>query len=98
LLTVALSTITISHSRWRVLDISLPVCDSVCQWLVAGRWFSPDSSLSSADLKQLDRTSQLTITTFVSTCWFVVCRLFVEESAVHVPGENHQPAASHWQT
>jgi hypothetical protein len=33
-----------------------------------GRWFSPDSSLSSADLKQLDRTSQLTITTFVSTC------------------------------
>jgi hypothetical protein len=24
--------------------------------------------------------------------------LTVEESAVHVPGENHQPAASHWQT
>ena len=31
LVKVALSTITISHSRWRVLDISLPVCDSVCQ-------------------------------------------------------------------
>jgi hypothetical protein len=22
----------------------------------------------------------------------------VEETGVHVPGENHQPVASHWQT
>ena len=31
-----------SCSWWGVLDTSL--CDKVCQWLAAGRWFSPVSS------------------------------------------------------
>jgi hypothetical protein len=31
---------------WRgVLDTTL--CDKVCQWLTAGRWFSPDTPVSS---------------------------------------------------
>jgi hypothetical protein len=33
--------------RWGVLDTTL--CDKVCQWLVAGRWFSPVSSTNKTD-------------------------------------------------
>jgi hypothetical protein len=57
LLKVALSTITpILHKayvltlwvrillRRGILDTTL--CDKVCQWLVAGRWFSPDTPVS----------------------------------------------------
>jgi len=35
------------ESRWwrSVLDTTL--CDKVCQWLVAGRWFSPGTTVSS---------------------------------------------------
>jgi hypothetical protein len=34
-------------SRRGVLDITL--CDTVCQWLAAGRWFSPDTTDSSTN-------------------------------------------------
>jgi hypothetical protein len=33
--------------RWSVLDITL--CDKVCQWLAAGRWFSPSTLISSSN-------------------------------------------------
>ena len=33
--------------RWGVLDTAL--CDKVCQWLAAGRWFSPGSPVSSTN-------------------------------------------------
>ena len=36
------------HRSWRgVLDTTL--CDKVCQWLVAGRWFSPGTTVSSTN-------------------------------------------------
>jgi hypothetical protein len=38
-----------SRSRWGVLDIAL--CDKVCQWLVAGRWFSSGTPVSSTNKK-----------------------------------------------
>ena len=31
--------------RWGVLDTTL--CDNVCQWIVAGQWFSPGTLVSS---------------------------------------------------
>ena len=37
--------------RWGVLDTTL--CDEVCQWLAAGRWFYPGTSVSST--KKTDR-------------------------------------------
>jgi hypothetical protein len=33
--------------RWGVLDKTL--CDKVCQWLAAGRWFSPGNAVSSTN-------------------------------------------------
>ena len=36
-----------SHSWWDVLDTTL--CDKVCQWLAAGRWFSLGTSVSSTN-------------------------------------------------
>ena len=33
--------------RWGVRDTTL--CDKVCQWLTAGRWFSPGTSVSSTN-------------------------------------------------
>ena len=35
--------------RGAVLDTTLLVCDKVCQWLVAGWWFSPVSSTNKTD-------------------------------------------------
>jgi hypothetical protein len=39
-----------SH-RWGVLDKTL--CDKVCQWLVAGQWFSPVSSTNTTDRHEI---------------------------------------------
>ena len=36
-----------SRSWWDVLDTTL--CDKVCQWLVKGRWFSPNTTVSSTN-------------------------------------------------
>jgi hypothetical protein len=36
-----------SYAWWGVLDTTL--CDKVCQWLVAGRWFSPGTPVSSTN-------------------------------------------------
>jgi hypothetical protein len=40
-----------SHSWLDVLDATL--CDKVCQWLEAGRWFSPGTPVSSTN--KIDR-------------------------------------------
>jgi len=36
-----------SRSWWGVLDTIL--CNKVCQWLVAGRWFSPSTLVTSTN-------------------------------------------------
>ena len=75
---------------WRgVLDTT--VCDKVCQWLAAGRWFSP-CTLSTKKtyrcdiigilLKMALRTITLTLTLIdyacvVSKCYKSICRHFV---------------------
>jgi hypothetical protein len=33
--------------RWGILDTTL--CDTVCQWLAAGQWFSPGTQVSSTN-------------------------------------------------
>ena len=38
-----------SHSWRGVLDTTLLVCDKVCHWLAAGRWFSPGSPVFSTN-------------------------------------------------
>jgi len=40
-----------NHCRQDVLDTTL--CDKVCEWFEAGRWFSPDTPVSSSN--EIDR-------------------------------------------
>jgi hypothetical protein len=63
--------------------------DKVCQWLAAGLWFSPGTLVSSTN------PSPRVIGVGLWTIYRVHHGL-VEET--RVPGENHKPAASHWQT
>jgi hypothetical protein len=43
---------------WRgVLDTTL--CDNVCQWLVAGRWFSPGTPVSSANTNDVHDITEI---------------------------------------
>ena len=48
--TQCMSTLTLCDRispRWCALHA--PVCDTFCQWLAAGRWFSPDTPVSSTN-------------------------------------------------
>jgi len=46
---ITLNRCYLENSRsWRgVLDTAL--CDTICQWLAAGRWFSPGTTVSSTN-------------------------------------------------
>ena len=43
--------------RWVVLSITL--CDKVCQWIAAGRWFSPGTQVSSTNKSYCDDISEI---------------------------------------
>jgi hypothetical protein len=61
------------------------------QWLTAGRWFYPSAPVSFNNIVLVLTANFNTIS---DISWRSV--ILVEETAV--PGENHRPVASHWQT
>jgi hypothetical protein len=96
---------------WRgVLDTTL--CDKVCQWLAAGRWFSPRTPVSSTnktdrhDITEILLKVALNILTLtLSTKLLMVLvanninkfQLYISSKYFRVRGENHRPVANHWQ-
>jgi hypothetical protein len=81
--------------------------DKVCQCLAEGRWFSPGAPVSSKNrnyllditkilMKVALNTIILTLTNKLQNDFSLQQVLFLEET--WVPGENHRPSASHWQT
>ena len=51
--------------RWGVLDTTL--CDKVCQWLVTGRWFSPDTPVSSTNQTDSHDIAEILLKVVVTT-------------------------------
>jgi hypothetical protein len=55
--------------RWGVFDTTL--CDKVCQWLAAGRWFSPGTAVSSInktdrhDITEISNYHTITMTDWI---------------------------------
>ena len=77
-----------SHSWQGVLDTTL--CDKVCQWLAAGRWFSPGTPVSSTNKTDchditvtLLKVAVNTINSLWVTCkWpFLAIRLLIANKA-----------------
>jgi hypothetical protein len=64
-----------SHSWRGVPETSL--CDKVCEWLVAGRWFSPDTPVSSTNKTErndiTDILLKVALSTIISNTWNVKC-------------------------
>jgi hypothetical protein len=90
-----------SHHPISVPDYILTLCDKVCQWLVTGRWFSPGTPVSSINKTNRHDLTDILLKVVLNTknqtsvkSWRLV--LLMEETGV--PGENHRPVTSHWQT
>jgi hypothetical protein len=86
-----------SHSWQSVLDANL--CDKVYQWHLADLWFSPNIADFFTNLTDCHDVTEIfmfnvTFNNISAISWRSV--LLVEE--IGVPGENHRPDASHWQT
>ena len=81
------------------------LCDKVCRWLAIGRWFSPGTPVSSTNKTDRDDITEIVLKVALNIInqtnnnisvisWRSV--LLLEETGV--PGENHRPVSSHWQT
>ena len=51
--------------RWGVLDTTL--CDKVCQWFAAGRWFSPGNPVSSTNNTERDDITKMLLKVDLNT-------------------------------
>ena len=73
--------------RRGVLDTTL--CDQVCQWLAAGRWFSPDTSVSSTnktdrhDITEILLTKQVWQWIKYKSCYYLYRRHVPEKTWWH---------------
>ena len=52
--------------RWGVLETTL-ICDKVCQWLAAGRWFSSDTLVSSTNKTDHHNITELLLKVALNT-------------------------------
>jgi hypothetical protein len=62
-----------SHSWWGVFDTTL--CDKVCQWLAAGRWFSLGTLVSSTNKTDPHDITRIVVNTLTLT---LTCRMLFE--------------------
>jgi hypothetical protein len=92
-----LSPLTWVWTPLKQAELDTTLCDTVCQWLAAGRWFAPGTPVSSINYLQVGFVFVVLNATYNNISvisWRSV--LLLEETGV--PGANHRPAASHWQT
>ena len=59
--------------RWRVLDTAL--CDKVCQWLVAVRWFSPSTPVSSTNKTDRHDIAEILLRVALNTITLTLTRI-----------------------
>ena len=85
----AYQVVSLNPDSWRgVLDTTL--CDKVCQWLVAGQWFSPGTPASSNNKTDhhditgilskvaLDTINQTQPSIDHNVCWQCICKRFTD--------------------
>ena len=57
-----------------------PLCDKVCQWLATGRWFSPDSPVSSTNKTDRHDITEILLKVALNT---------IKQTNKHCMGVNH---------
>ena len=61
--------------RWGVLDVTL--CDKVCQWLVADRWFSPSTPVSSTNKTECHDIAEILLRVALNTITLAQTRMSI---------------------